>query len=178
MAEKRWYILHTLSGVEDKVKIQIDSQLQGSPAMQEKIEKIVIPTEQVTEVKRGARKVTERKFFPGYILIRMEMDEASWLFIKNIPGVTSFIGSKREPTFIPDEEVEKILKKTEETANKPAHKVAFDVGESVMVTEGPFMNFSGQVEEVNLQKGKVKVSVSIFGRSTPVELEFWQVEKM
>jgi len=175
---KRWYILHTMSGSEDKVKIQLEAQLQSKPEMCQKIERIVIPTEQVTEVKRGARKTVERKFFPGYVLIRMDMDDASWLFVKNTPGVTSFIGSKREPTFIPDDEVEKILRKTEETASAPSHKVAFEVGDNVMVNEGPFVNFTGAVEEVNLQKGKVKVAVSIFGRSTPVELEFWQVEKV
>jgi transcriptional antiterminator NusG len=178
MADKRWYILHTLSGAEDKVKAGLESRIASEPGMKDLVDRIVIPKEQVTEVKRGQRKTSERKFFPGYILIHMEMNDASWLFVKNIPGVTSFIGSKREPTFIPDEDVEKILLKTEETKDKPSAKFSYEVGDSVMIIEGPFVNFTGEVEEVNSQKGKLKVSVSIFGRSTPVELEFWQVEKV
>jgi len=174
---KKWYIVHTLSGGEDKVKANLDAKISAK-GLKEDIDEIIIPKEQISEIKRGKRKILERKFFPGYILIHMEMNDSTWLFVKKTPGVTSFIGSKREPAVVPDEEVEKILKKSEETHSKPLPKVAFERGETVRVIEGPFINFNGLVEEVNPAKGKLKVAVSIFGRSTPVELEFWQVEKI
>ena len=174
---KKWYIVHTLSGGEDKVKANLDAKI-AAQSMQEDIDDIIIPKEQISEIKRGKRRILERKFFPGYILIHMEMNDTTWLFVKKTPGVTSFIGSKREPAVVPDEEVDKILKKSEETQAKPLPKVAFEKGETVRVIEGPFVNFNGLVEEVNPAKGKLKVAVSIFGRSTPVELEFWQVEKI
>ncbi|MCD6539882.1 MAG: transcription termination/antitermination factor NusG [Candidatus Omnitrophica bacterium] len=173
---KKWYIIHTLSGAEEKVKANLEAKIKAKN-LQDLIDEIIIPKEQVSEVRRGQKRILERKFFPGYILIHMEMDEASWLFVKKTPGVTSFIGA-RKPVAVPDEEVEKILKKSEETQVKPLPKVAFEKGETVRVVEGPFVNFNGLVEEVNLQKGKLKVAISIFGRSTPVELEFWQVEKI
>ena len=173
---KKWYIIHTLSGAEEKVKANLEAKIKAKN-LQDLIDEIIIPKEQVSEVRRGQKRILERKFFPGYILIHMEMDEASWLFVKKTPGVTSFIGA-RKPVAVPDEEVEKILKKSEETQVKPLPKVAFEKGETIRVVEGPFVNFSGLVEEVNLQKGKLKVAISIFGRSTPVELEFWQVEKI
>ncbi|MBN2120078.1 MAG: transcription termination/antitermination factor NusG [Candidatus Omnitrophica bacterium] len=174
---KKWYIVHTLSGGEDKVKATLESKI-AAQNLSEEIDQIIIPKEQISEVKRGKRKILERKFFPGYILIHMDMNETTWLFVKKTPGVTSFIGSKREPAVVPDEDVDKILKKSEETHTKPLPKVAFERGETVRVIEGPFVNFNGLVEEVNSAKGKLKVAVSIFGRSTPVELEFWQVEKI
>ena len=173
---KKWYIIHTLSGAEEKVKANLEAKIKAN-SFQDLIDEIIIPKEQVSEIKKGQRKILERKFFPGYILIHMEMNEASWLFVKKTPGVTSFIGAKN-PVVIPDEEVEKILKKSQETQVKPLPKVAFEKGETVRVIEGPFVNFNGLVEEVNSQKGKLKVAISIFGRSTPVELEFWQVEKI
>ena len=174
---KKWYIVHTLSGAEDKVKANLDSKIEAEN-LKETIDEIIIPKEQVSEIKRGKRRILERKFFPGYLLIHMEMNDSTWLFVKKTPGVTSFIGSKRNPASVPEEEVDRILKKSEETQVKPLPKVAFERGETVRVIEGPFVNFNGIAEEVNLQKGKLKVAVSIFGRSTPVELEFWQVEKM
>jgi len=174
---KKWYIVHTLSGAEDKVKANLESKVQAD-SLGDSIDNIIIPTEQVSEIKRGKRKILERKFFPGYILIHMEMTDKTWLFVKKTPGVTSFIGSKRSPASVPDEEIDKILKKSEETQVKPLPKVAFERGETVRIVEGPFVNFNGLVEEVTPQKGKLKVAVSIFGRSTPVELEFWQVEKI
>lgn len=174
---KYWYILHTLSGAEEKVKSNLEAKIEANK-YQEFIDRIVIPKEQITEVKLGKKKVLERKFFPGYILVHMEMTEDSWLFVKNTPGVTTFIGPRRKPSPIPQKDVEKILFKAEESKSKPAPKVNFEKGESVMVTEGPFINFNGLVEEVYPDKGKLKVNVSIFGRTTPVELEFWQVEKI
>ena len=174
---KKWYIIHTLSGVEDKVKANLVAKIT-SRSLQELIDDIIVPTEQVSEVRKGKRKVLERKFFPGYLLIHMEMNDQTWLFVKKTPGVTSFIGAKREPSSISDEEVGCITRKAEETQEKPLPKVAFEKGESVRIIEGAFVNFNGEVEEVNSSKGKLKVSVSIFGRSTPVELEFWQVEKI
>ncbi len=174
---KKWYIVHTLSGAEEKVKVNLEARIKAF-GMQELIGEIIVPKEQVTEVKLGKRRVSERKFLPGYILIHMEMNDETWLFVKKTPGIASFIGPKRKPTPIPEDEIEKILKKAEESKVKPAPKVSFEKGESVRVVEGPFINFTGIVEEVSTEKGKLKVSVSIFGRTTPVELEFWQVEKI
>ncbi len=174
---KRWYILHTLSGAEEKAKANLESRIKAYH-YQEWIDKVIIPREQVTEVKMGKKRVLERKFFPGYILVHMEMNEDTWLFVKKTAGITTFIGSRRKPEPIPEEEVEKILKRVEESKSKPAPKVTYEKGESIRVVEGPFVNFTGVIEEVQMDKGKVKVNVSIFGRTTPVELEFWQVEKL
>ena len=174
---KKWYIVRTLSGAEEKAKASLEARIRAF-GMEELIDKIIVPKEQVTEVKLGKRRISERRFFPGYILVHMEMNDETWLFVKKTPGIASFIGPKRRPTPIPEEEVEKILKKAEESKVKPAPKVSFERGESVRVVEGPFVNFTGVVEEVNTEKGRLKVSISIFGRTTPVELEFWQVEKI
>ena len=174
---KNWYILHILSGAEEKAKANLEARIKAHN-YQETIDEIVIPKEQVTEVKLGKKKVLERKFFPGYMLVHMDMNEESWLFVRNTPGITTFIGPRRKPSPIPQEDVDKILNKAEESKSKPAPKVSFDKGESVRVMEGPFVNFNGVVDEVYPDKGKLKVSVSIFGRTTPVELEFWQVEKI
>jgi transcriptional antiterminator NusG len=174
---KKWYIVHTLSGTEERAKANLDSRIEAFQ-MQEVIDKVVIPKEQVTEVRLGKKRILERKFLPGYLLVHMEMNDDTWLFVKKTPGIANFIGPGRKPTAIPEEEVEKILKKAEESKAKPAPKVTFEKGESVRVIEGPFVNFTGIVEEVNTEKGKLKVSVPIFGRTTPVELEFWQVEKI
>jgi transcriptional antiterminator NusG len=174
---KKWYIVHTLSGTEERAKANLDSRIEAF-RMQELIDQVVIPKEQVTEVRLGKKRILERKFLPGYLLVHMEMNDDTWLFVKKTPGIASFIGPGRKPTPISEEEVEKILKKAEESKSKPAPKVTFEKGESVRVIEGPFVNFTGVVEEVHTEKGKLKVSVSIFGRTTPVELEFWQVEKI
>ncbi|MCM8788070.1 MAG: transcription termination/antitermination protein NusG [Candidatus Omnitrophica bacterium] len=174
---KHWYILHTLSGAEEKVKSNLEARIKANN-YEEYIDKIVIPKEQITEVRLGRKRVLERKFFPGYILIHMEMTDETWLFVKNTPGITTFIGSKKRPSPLPQEEVDKIFKKVEESEAKPLPKVSFEKGESIRVIEGPFVNFNGVVEEVYADKGKLKVSISIFGRTTPVELEFWQVEKL
>lgn len=173
----RWYILHTLSGAEEKAKANLEARIKAHN-YGHLIANVVIPKEQVTEVKLGKKKILERKFFPGYILVEMEMNDDTWLFVKNTPGITTFIGPRRKPSPISQEEVDKILFKAKESKEKPAPKVTFEKGESVRVIEGAFLNFNGVVEEIQQDKGKLKVSVSIFGRTTPVELEFWQVEKI
>ncbi|MCF7874728.1 MAG: transcription termination/antitermination protein NusG [Candidatus Omnitrophica bacterium] len=173
----KWYIVHTLSGAEEKAKWNLEAKIKAH-SYGELIDEIVIPKEQVTEVKFGKKKVLERKFFPGYILVHMEMNKDTWLFVKNTPGITTFIGPRKKPSPISQQEVEQILSKAKESEAKPAPKVSFEKGESVRVGEGPFVNFTGIVDEVYPGKGKLKVSVSIFGRTTPVELEFWQVEKI
>lgn len=150
----------------------------GAAGLSENITRIVIPTEQISEVRSGKKRVSERRFFPGYILVEMDMSEEAYAFVRGIPGVTRFIGSGKKPTPLPPGEVDNILKRTEETKLKPSPKVVFEKGEQIRVKEGPFMNFSGAIDEVYPEKGKIKVNISIFGRSTPVELEYWQVEKV
>ena len=174
---KQYYVVHTQTGSEEKVKIALDNKIT-SEGMSELISKVIIPTEQVSEVRSGKKRITARKFFPGYLLLEMELTEATYLFVKTTSGVTGFIGLGKKPMPLPQNEVDSILKKTEETAAKPSPKVIFDKGEQVRVTEGPFLNFNGTIEEIHPEKGKIKVSVSIFGRSTPVELEYWQVERV
>lgn len=175
---KSWYIVHTLSGAEEKAKANLEMRIK-SFKMENLISKVVIPKEQVTEVRKsGKKRVIKRKIFPGYILVYMEMNDDTLLFVRQTPGITSFIGAGRKPMVIPDEEVEKILKREEETESKPLPKVTFSKGEHVRVIEGPFINFTGVVEEVNMEKGKLKLNITIFGRNTLVELDFWQVEKI
>jgi len=177
MSTKNWYVVHTQTGSEDKVRSYLEKKLVQE-GLQEEIIRVVIPTEQISEVRSGKKRISQRKFFPGYILVEMELSEKSYLFIKNAPGVTGFIGLGRKPMPLPKTEVEGILKRTEETQAKPSPKTIFEKGEQVRVKDGPFVNFSGVIDEVRPDKGKLKVSVSIFGRSTPLELEYWQVEKI
>jgi transcriptional antiterminator NusG len=174
---KHWYVVHTQTGLEDKVKTNLDNKITAH-GMQELISQVVIPTEQVSEIRSGKKRITQRKFFPGYILVEMELNEETYLFVKNTSGVTGFIGPGKKPMPLAQKDVDGILKKTEETQAKPSPKTIFEKGEQVRVTEGPFLNFNGTIEEIHPDKGKIKVSVSIFGRSTPVELEYWQVEKV
>ncbi len=180
---KRWYVIHTQAGYEERVKDSLINSIQ-SGIMKDLISQVLIPTETVSEVKDGKKKITQRKFFPGYVLVEMELNDTngipdtSWYFIKNIQGVTGFVGSGTKPLPLSDIEVKNILKQTEEQKEKPIPKVAFQKGEGIRVSDGPFTSFSGTIEEVNPNKGKLKVSISIFGRSTPVELEYWQVEKI
>lgn len=174
---KNWYIVHTQTGSEDKVKASIENKVT-SLSLQESISKVVIPTEQVSEVRSGKKKISQRKFFPGYIMVEMELSEQTYLLIKSLPGVTGFIGLGKKPMPLPQKEVENILKRTQETQAKPSPKIVFEKGEQVRVTEGPFVNFNGTIDEIHPERGKLKVSVSIFGRATPVELEYWQVEKI
>ncbi|MDO8662814.1 MAG: transcription termination/antitermination protein NusG [Candidatus Omnitrophota bacterium] len=174
---KNWYVVHTQTGLEDKVKTSLENKISAS-GLQESISSVIIPTEQVSEVRSGKKKISQRKFFPGYLLVEMELTEQTYLFVKSSPGVTGFIGLGKKPMPLPQSEVDNILKKTKDTQVKPSPKIVFEKGEQVRVTEGPFQNFNGTIDEIHPEKGKIKVSVSIFGRSTPVELEYWQVEKV
>ncbi|MFH1354540.1 MAG: transcription termination/antitermination protein NusG [Candidatus Omnitrophota bacterium] len=173
---KNWYVVHTQTGSEDKVKTTLENKISQA-GLEEAISSVVIPTEQVSEIRGGKKKISKRKFFPGYILVEMELNEETYLFVKTSPGVTGFIGPGKKPMPLPQQEVDSILKRTQDTEAKPSPKVSFEKGEQVRVTDGPFLNFNGTIDEIHPEKGKVKVSVSIFGRATPVELEFWQVEK-
>ena len=173
---KRWYVIHTQTGQEEKVKTNLESKLQGD--LKELISQVFIPTETVSEVKDGKKKISQRKFFPGYVLVEMDLNENSWYVVRNTPGVSGFVGSGKKPLPLPEEQVQTILKQTEDKKEKPSPKVVFERGESVKVIEGPFTNFNGNIDEINPDKGKLKVMVSIFGRATPVELEYWQVEKL
>ncbi|MFH2137946.1 MAG: transcription termination/antitermination protein NusG [Candidatus Omnitrophota bacterium] len=174
---KRWYVVHTQTGHEDRVKTHLETRIKSSN-MQELIPQILIPTEKVSEVRSGKKKIMERKFFPGYLLVEMDLTDEGWYLIKNTPGITGFIGPGAKPQPLSEAEVATILKQAEESKEKPIPKIIFEKGESVKIIEGPFTNFNGNVEEINPSKGKVKVMVSIFGRATPVELEYWQVEKV
>jgi len=174
---QNWYVIHTYSGFESKVKASIE-QRTAALGLSGKVSQILIPTEDVVELKQGKRKVSSRKFFPGYVLIKMEMSEQLWYLVKNTPKVTGFVGPATQPTPIPEEQVQTILQQVEEGAERPKHKVMFIRGESVRIIDGPFVNFTGLVDEVKLDKGRLKVMVSIFGRPTPVDLEFLQVEKV
>ncbi len=175
--EKRWYVIHTQTGQELKVKHSLEGKIQQG-LVGDQIAKVLVPTERVAEVRSGKKRISERKFFPGYILVQMEMTDESWHLVRTTPGVTGFIGAGRRPVSLPDDEIAEILRQTEERKDKPTPRVTFQKGEGVRVIEGPFTNFSGVIEEVNTARGKLKALVSIFGRQTPVELEFWQVERL
>ncbi len=174
---KKWYIIHSQTGFEDRVKRSLENRIMSSE-IQDYVSQIIIPTEQVSEIRAGKRRVSQRKFFPGYILIEMELNDLVYSLIKTTPGVTGFIGSGKKPTPLSQEDAENILKRIKDTQTKPSPKVVFEEGEQIRVTQGPFVNFNGTIEEIHPEKGKLKVSVSIFGRATPVELEYWQVEKI
>ncbi|MFH0825873.1 MAG: transcription termination/antitermination protein NusG [Pseudomonadota bacterium] len=172
----RWYVVHTYSGYEKKVKQALEEKAR-SVGLQDRIPDVLILSETVVELVKGERKTSNRKFFPGYVLVQMELDDQTWHIVKNTPKVTGFIGSRTEPAVIPDEEVEKIKLQMAEGQEKPKPKYSFEKGDSVRVVDGPFINFNGTVEEVRPDKGKIRVLVSIFGRPTPVELDFIQVTK-
>ena len=173
----RWYIVHAYSGMEKAVERNIVERIARS-GMDTKFGRILVPTEEVVEVKNGQRKTTERRLFPGYVFVEMVMDDDTWHLVKHTSKVTGFVGgAKNRPAPISEDEVQKIVSQMQEGTDKPRHKVEFEVGEYVRVKEGPFTDFNGTVEEVNYEKSKVRVSVTIFGRATPVELEFSQVEK-
>ena len=176
-APKHWYIIHTQTGQELKVKAALEGKIQQGLAGSQ-ISSVLVPTERVTEVRGGKKRISERKFFPGYLLVEMEMTDDSWHLVRTTHGVTGFIGAGRRPVPLSEEEVAEIMRQTEERKDKPMPRVTFQKGEGVRVIEGPFTNFSGVIEEVNTTRGKLKVLVSIFGRQTPVELEFWQVERL
>src|SRR5665647_2004429 len=173
----RWYVVHAYSGMEKTVERNIIERIMQS-SLQTKFGRILVPTEEVVEIKNGQKKTTERKFFPGYVFVEMVMDDDTWHLIKHTNKVTGFIGGgKNRPSPISEAEVQKIISQMQVGTEKPRHKVEFEVGEFVRVKDGPFTDFNGSVEEVNYEKSKVRVAVTIFGRSTPVELEFSQIEK-
>jgi len=172
----KWYGVHTYSGYENKVKLNLEERIR-TLGFEEMFGEVLIPSETVVELKNGERKTSTRKFFPGYILVRMELNNETWHIVKDTAKVTGFVGGGTSPPAIPDDEVLLITSRMEEGAERPKPKVAFEVGESVRVIDGPFLNFTGVVEDVKPDKAKLKVMVSIFGRVTPVELEFIQVEK-
>ena len=174
---KKWYVIHTYSGFERKVKLSIEDQFDHS-TFRESFGEVLIPTEDVVEVRKGKKKVSSRKFFPGYILISVEMTQDIWYMIKNTPKVTGFLGGGSNPVPLTEEEVKLIMDQVKGESARPKPKFSFEKGESVRVVDGPFLNFNGTVEDVNHDKGKVRVMVSIFGRATPVELEFPQIERV
>ncbi len=173
----RWYVVHAYSGMEKAVERNIRERIVQA-GMQTKFGRILVPTEEVVEVKNGQKRTTERKFFPGYVLVEMVMEDDTWHLVKHTNKVTGFVGGARNrPAPISEAEVQKIVSQMQDGTEKPRHKVEFEVGELVRVKEGPFADFNGSVEEVNYEKNRVTVAVTIFGRSTPVELEFSQIEK-
>lgn len=174
---QKWYVIHTQTGAEEKARAGLESRMAATD-LKKFVSEIVVPTEQVSEIRGGKKRITSRKFFPGYILVKMEMTKESWYLIKTTPGITGFIGPGRRPTPISEDEVNSIVRRTEDTETKPSPKIVFELGEAVRISEGPFANFNGSVMEIYPERGKLKVSVSIFGRSTLVEMEYWQVEKI
>ncbi|NLD69250.1 MAG: transcription termination/antitermination protein NusG [Limnobacter sp.] len=175
---KRWYVVHAYSGMEKSVAKALRERIERA-GMSDRFGQILVPTEEVVEMKGGQRKTTERRFFPGYVLVEMELDDDTWHLVKHTNKVTGFVGgSGNRPTPISEKEVEKIMAQMQEGVEKPRPKTLFEVGEMVRVKEGPFTDFNGNVEEVNYDKSRLRVSVTIFGRATPVELEFGQVEKV
>ena len=173
---KKWYVVHTYSGYENKVKATLQERIK-SHKMEQYFSEVLVPSEKVIGLVKGEKKTISRKFFPGYILVSMELNEETWHLVKSTPKVTGFVGGTTVPQAISEDEVKKITHQMEEGAVKPKPKVLFDRGENVRVVDGPFTNFTGIVDEVKPEKGKLKVLVSIFGRATPVELDFVQVEK-
>lgn len=173
--DRRWYIIHTYSGYEERVKRNLEQRVKFMDAA-DKVFEVVIPTEDEVEIRSGQRRTVTRKIFPGYVLVHMKMDDDSWNVVRNTPGVTGFVGGGNKPTPLVEDEVSRILKQM--TEGIPRVKVGFTKGQSVRVMDGPFIDFVGTVDEINMEKGKVKVLLTLFGRETPVELDFLQVEKL
>lgn len=174
---KRWYVVHAYSGFEKSVQRALAERV-ARHGMQTSFGRILVPVEEVVELRSGQKSITERKFFPGYVLVEMEMNDETWHLVKSTPKVTGFVGgSANKPTPISEKEVEKILQQMQDGVERPRPKVLFEPGEVVRIKEGPFADFNGSVEQVNYEKNRLRVSVTIFGRATPVELEFGQVEK-
>jgi len=173
---KRWYVVHVYSGFEKKIAQQIKEQA-AQKGLADQIDEVLVPSEEVVELRRGQKVNAERKFFPGYVLVKMELSDEAWHLVKDTPKVTGFLGTKIRPSPITEAEAERIMKQTTEGVERLRPAILFEIGEQVRVADGPFTSFNGTVEEVDEERGRVKVSVSIFGRSTPVELEYSQVEK-
>ena len=173
----RWYVVHAYSGFEKSVARTLEDRVRRE-GMQDKFGKILVPTEEVVEMKGGQKNISERKFFPGYVLIKMDLNDETWHLVKNTAKVTGFLGGRGRPTPISDNEAARIMRQVQEGIERPKPSIIFEIGEQVRVSDGPFTSFNGVVEEVDEEKSRIKVAVSIFGRATPVELEYSQVEKV
>ncbi|MBI4126813.1 MAG: transcription termination/antitermination protein NusG [Deltaproteobacteria bacterium] len=174
---KHWYVVHTYSGYEQKAKKALEERIRQHKA-ESLFEDILVPTEDVVEVKKGVKRAAKRQFFPGYLLVKMELNDTTWYLVKGTPKVTGFVGGSTKPPIVPEEEVRRITHQIQEGTLKPKPKVEFEQGENVRVVSGPFSSFTGTVDAANDEKGKLRVLVSIFGRSTPIELDFTEVEKV
>lgn len=175
--DHKWYVVNAHSGMEYKAKLSLEERVK-SLKKESLVSEVIVPEETVVELVRGQKKTTKRKFFPGYILVKMKLTDETWHLIKNTPKITGFVGDKRNPVPVPESEIMRMTNRISEGASRPKSKVSFAEGEKVRVVDGPFNNFNGVIEDVNADKGKLRVLVSIFGRSTPVELDFVQVEKI
>jgi len=173
---KNWYVVHVYSGFEQKARLALEERIKKSP-LRDMFEEVLVPSENVVEMKKGVKKTSSRRFFPGYLLVKMELTDETWYLVKGTPKVTGFVGSSEKPPIVPEEEVRRITRQIEEGTLKPKPKVIFEKGQSVRVSGGPFSNFTGIVDDVNAEKGTLKLYVSIFGRSTAIELDFSQVEE-
>ena len=174
---KQWFVVHTYSGFENKVAAAIEQRAKIF-GLQDRVTRVVVPVEEVVEVRKGQKRISSQKFYPGYVLVEMELTDETWHLVRSTPKVTGFVGSGARPVPLPPEEVEEILRQMEEGAEKPKPKAVFSKGDKVRVSEGPFVNFTGTIEDVNPERGRLKVMVGLLGRLTPVEIEYYQVERL